>query len=155
MRYQDARVNHSRADVSTVSSSLLGGGEQILYRILFAAMGISDLQGLFQRVSFSLVSLRAVGFVVHSLAFVNLCADTHIGGSPRSGSLYSRLGLLGVNRQAADDWVTLPVDPSAGERSRKVPFSPTALEDIKRVEQLLAQEQGDSREVNRTCSARS
>ena len=46
------------------------------------------------------------------------------------------------HRQASDDWVALPVDPTAGDRSRTVSFSPADLQDLHRVANMLEEEQG-------------
>ncbi|CAM9788896.1 unnamed protein product, partial [Sphacelaria rigidula] len=43
---------------------------------------------------------------------------------------------------ASDGWVALPVDPTAGDRSRTVSFSPADLQDLHRVANMLEEEQG-------------
>eukprot|EP00752_Nemacystus_decipiens_P016538 g14781.t2 len=42
---------------------------------------------------------------------------------------------------ATDEWVALPVNPSAGDLSRMVSFSPSDLEDLQLVENILQEEQ--------------
>ncbi|CBJ25589.1 expressed unknown protein [Ectocarpus siliculosus] len=57
-------------------------------------------------------------------------------GIPQGGGRRSTAALA-----STDGWVALPVNPSAGGRSRTVSFSPSNLEDLQVVEKILQQDQ--------------
>ena len=46
-------------------------------------------------------------------------------------------------QRSTDEWVALPVNPSAGELSRTASFSPSGLEDLRVVEHILQQDNGE------------
>lgn len=46
-------------------------------------------------------------------------------------------------RASTDEWVALPVNPSAGKLSRTASFSPSDLEDLRAVEHILELDNGE------------
>lgn len=76
-----------------------------------------------------------------------LVRSSHVGGNISFKSFFvpENPGKLPFvrRRKYAEDWVALPVNPAAGERSRTVPFSPSGLEDLQHVRHVLRLHEGE------------